>query len=130
MKLELCTMSTIADLEHSLLNAMRTHDVDTLDKLLADDLLFTDHWGRHITKAWDLAEHKSGRMTIEDLVPSEQVIRELPKAAVVSVRLHIKGTYEQQPFVGDIRFTRFWVLRERRWQVVAGHSSVVAAASE
>jgi hypothetical protein len=120
-------MSTIADLEESLLSAMRTHDVVTLDRLLADDLLFTDHLGRHITKAWDLAEHRSGRMSIEELVPSEQVIRELPKAAVVSVRVYIRGTYEQQPFAGDIRYTRFWMLRERRWQVVAGHSSVVAA---
>jgi hypothetical protein len=112
-------MSTIADLEQELLSAMRSHDTVTLDRLLADDLLFTDHLGRHIT------EHASGRMTIDELVPSEQVIRELPKAAVVSVRLYIRGTYEQVPFEGHIRYTRFWMLRERRWQVVGGHSSVV-----
>ena len=111
-------MSTIADLEGQLLSAMRSHDTVALDRLLADD--------RHITKAWDLAEHASGRMTIADLVPSEQVIRELPKAAIVSVRLYIRGTYEQVPFEGHIRYTRFWMLRERRWQVVGGHSSVVA----
>ena len=118
-------MSTIADLEGQLLSAMRSHDTVTLDRLLADDLLFTDHLGRHITKAGDLAEHASGRMTIDELVPSEQVIRELPKAAIVSVRLYIRGTYEQVPFEGHIRYTRFWMLRERRWQVVGGHSSVV-----
>ncbi len=119
-------MSTIADLEKQLLSAVRSHDTVTLDRLLADDLLFTDHLGRHITKAWDLAEHASGRMTIDELVPSEQVIRELPKAAIVSVRLYIRGAYEGVPFEGYIRYTRFWMLRERRWQVVGGHSSVVA----
>jgi hypothetical protein len=77
-------MSSIADLELVLLSAMRSHDTATLDRLRADDLLFTDHLGRHITKAWDLAEHASGRMTIDELVASEQVIRELPKAAIVS----------------------------------------------
>ncbi|MBL7983882.1 MAG: nuclear transport factor 2 family protein, partial [Flavobacteriales bacterium] len=63
-------MSTIADLEGQLLSAMRSHDTITLDRLLGDDLLFTDHLGRHITKAGDLAEHASGRMTIDELVPS------------------------------------------------------------
>ena len=48
-----------------------------------------------------------------------------PKAAIVSVRLYIRGTYEQQPFEGHIRYTRFWMLRERHWQLVGGHSSVV-----
>ena len=104
---------------------MRSHDTVTLDRLIADDLLFTDHLGRHITKAWDLAQHASGRMTIDEMVASEQVVRELPKAAVVSVSLYMRGTYEQQPFEGHIRYTRFWMLRERRWQVVGGHSSLV-----
>lgn len=118
--------NAIHELENQLLTAMRTHDVDTLDRLLADDLLFTDHLGRHWTKADDLAEHRSGRMTIDRLEPSEQVFREAPNTVVVSVRLHIEGTYAQDPFVGDLRFTRFWVLRGGSWQVLAAHSCVVA----
>lgn len=122
-------MMSIHEAEQELLRAMRKHDVATLDRLLADDLLFTDHLGRHITKAWDLAEHRSGRMRIDALVPSEQVIRELPGAAIVSVRLRITGTYADRPFDGDIRYTRFWTLRNERWQVLAGHSSVIAPAA-
>jgi hypothetical protein len=119
-------MEAIAELEDRLLLAMRLHDTAVLDELLADELLFTDHLGRVVTKEWDLAEHRSGRMTIDVLIPSERVIRSFPPAVVVSVRLTIGGTYDGARFDGDLRFTRLWMERDGRWQVVGGASTVVA----
>jgi hypothetical protein len=116
----------IRGLETELLRAMRTDDIPVLDRLLADDLLFTDHAGKVITKEWDLAAHRSGDMTISSLTPSEQVIRIYSSAVIVaSVRLAIAGTYRNEEFTGDIRYTRVWMERNGAWQVVAGHSSVV-----
>jgi ketosteroid isomerase-like protein len=119
-------MHAIEELEDRLLQAMRTHDIAVLDELLADDLLFTDHLGRVVTKAWDLSEHRSGRMAIEALVPSERIVRAFPPAVVVSVRLAIRGTYDDARFDGDLRFTRLWMEHDGRWQVVAGASTAVA----
>src|SRR5689334_8101265 len=109
-------------LEAELLRAMRTDDIPVLDRLLADDLFFTDHTGKVITKEWDLAAHRSGDMTITSLTPSEQVVHiHSPALAMVSVRLAIAGTYRNEAFTGDIRYTRLWMERNGAWQVVAGH---------
>lgn len=111
--------------EEALLEAMRSSDTAVLDRLLAEDLLFTDHMGRLVTKEADLAAHGSGALRIASLDASEQHIAVHGDAVFVSVRVAIVGSYMQAPFQGDLRFTRCWMERAMGWQVVAAHSSPV-----
>lgn len=115
----------IIGLEAVLLDAMRASDVATLDGLLADDLLFTDHVGRSVTKEADLAAHRSGALRIVRLTASEQRIAVQGDAVFVSVRVALAGSYLDTPFEGDLRFTRCWMERAGGWQVVVAHSSAV-----
>lgn len=117
----------IGEAEDRLMQAMLHSDVGALDGLLAQDLIFTNHFGKLVGKDEDLAAHSSGALKIHELNPSEQRIQAQGEAAIVSVRVQLKGTYSGIPANGDFRFTRVWVLsRDKKWQVLAAHSCIIA----
>ena len=116
----------IEELEARLERAMRGSDLPVLDALLSEDLLFTNHEGKRVSKREDLDLHRSGLLKLDSLDFTETVIHCLADAAVVSVRVCLTGTYDHQPFKSDYRFTRVWARRQERWQLVAAHSSLVA----
>jgi ketosteroid isomerase-like protein len=120
-------IAEIENLEDQLCRAMLASDIDTLDALLAKELIFTNHLGQCLGKESDLSAHQSGALRISKLESSEQQIKLAgDKAAVVSMRVQIAGTDAGQPADGDFRFTRVWVLSPiGHWQVVAAHSCIV-----
>ena len=112
--------------EERLRIAMLGSDVETLNKLLAPELIFTNHLGQVLSKQDDLAAHQSGTIKINELTPSEQNIRLCGDVAIVSVRMSLSGSYAGIPSNGDFRFTRIWILSSSNtWQVLAAHSSLV-----
>lgn len=112
--------------EEKLREAMASSNVDVLNELLSPDLIFTNHLGQVISKSNDLEGHKKGDLKIEELKLSEQQIKFVDKLAIVSVLAKISGSYKGSPANGDFRFTRVWANKNGSWQVVAGHSSIVA----
>ena len=114
---------TVLDLEERLRRAMLTSDADALDALVADGLLFTTQAGDVVGKAADLDEHRSGRLRLTALDPSDRRVLTVEGAAVVSVRMDVAGTYRGEPFSGAYRYTRVWGPVGGAWRVVAGHMS-------
>jgi hypothetical protein len=66
--------SQIRAAEEQLRIAMLRSDVSVLDALLAPELLFTNHLGQVLSKVDDLAAHRSGRLKVQELIPSEQQV--------------------------------------------------------
>jgi ketosteroid isomerase-like protein len=121
------THEQIQGLERRLLDAMRTSDLDELDALLADGLVFTDHLGGLWGKQGDLLAHRSGVIHIRALSASQERILVLDGAAVVSVLLEISGTFAGREASGAFRFTRVWApTASGKWQVVVAQSTLVA----
>ena len=117
----------ILQAEERLRIAMLNSDVNTLDELLAPELIFTNHLGRVLSKHDDLAAHQSGIIKVSKLIPSEQDIRLSGDVAIVSVRVHLSGSYAGKESNGDFRFTRIWTLSASgSWHIIAAHSSLVA----
>lgn len=122
------TEAAIRELERRIRAAMLASDVEELEALLADELVFTDHLGGLWRKRDDLDAHRAGRLHVESLEASDERILLLDGAAVVSVQLRIAGTFAGEPASGTFRFTRVWApTAPGRWQVVAAHSTMVAA---
>lgn len=116
----------ILEAEERLRIAMLRSDVKTLDELLAPSLIFTNHLGRVSSKQDDLAAHQSGTIKISELIPSEPDLRLGGDVAIVSVRVHLVGSYAGVASNGDFRFTRVWTLSSSgTWHVLAAHSSLV-----
>jgi len=117
---------TIAKLEEELRLAMLNSDIPTMDKLISSDLLFTNHLGTLVSKKDDLEAHKNKVFVFNSICLSDSHILSLANVAIVSVKATITGSYHGQPANGHFRFTRTWSNISGNWQVMAGHSSVVA----
>lgn len=115
----------IIELEERLRLAMLNSNISELDELISPELLFTNHLGVLVSKKDDLGAHSSQALVIRSLDLSDSKILIQENAAVVSVRAEIQGSYNGQPANGNFRFTRFWSNASGKWQVVAGHSSVI-----
>lgn len=118
----------IENMEERLRQAMLASDVEALDRILAPDLVFTNHLGQCLGKEADLSAHESGYLSISELEASEQTIKLIDdNVVVVSVRVRVVGTYANQPTAGDFRFTRVWAKSPNsQWQVVTAHASIIA----
>lgn len=117
----------IVTLEAELRRAQLDADVATLDRLIADELLFTGPDGRLGTKAEDLAAHGSGIVRFREHEPEELRVRAVGDAVhVTALRTRLTVEVNGTPVSGTYRYTRVWA-KERAgpWRIVAGHVSAV-----
>lgn len=117
--------STIENLENQLLDAMRTANVEILDKLIHPDLLFNSAMGQTITKEIDLEAYRSGLMVVNKISTSDQQINIIDNTAVVAVTIDMDGKYGTQAISGKVRFLRVWKQCDKGWQVIAGSSVMI-----
>jgi hypothetical protein len=116
----------VIELEERLRQAMLHSDIVELDALIAPELLFTNHLGQVVSKHDDLDAHRSGRFKFTELTPSDRQIQLNEGFIVVSVLMHIVGSYQGTPVETNIRFTRVWAISTNgSIQIVAGHTSEV-----
>src|SRR5437588_639996 len=112
-------------LETRLREAMVAGDLQALDALLADDLVFTDHTGAKLTKADDLAIHRLGRLKITQINISDQHVRPSGSCAIVTLIAEVSGSFDGQGFSGKFAYTRVWERIDGTWRVAAAHCSAV-----
>jgi hypothetical protein len=110
----------VAASENSLLEAMKTNNVERLDALLHDDLLFNGPTGETATKAMDLKNYRSGNIHLHTVAASDQIVRLIGDTAVVAVTVELTGNYLGQALDGKFRYIRVWKLAESTWKVIAG----------
>ncbi|WP_102944323.1 nuclear transport factor 2 family protein [Stenotrophomonas sp. VV52] len=110
--------------EEALRLAMLASDVEALDELIADDLIFVGPSGEVFHKQDDLALHRSGRqkLTLAEWDSVEVTVRD--QVAVTTVAARLSGTIDGTAFSGRFRYCRLWVKTDIGWQVLGG--SVVA----
>lgn len=117
------TLTAIEQLEADLQRAMFASDVAALDELIADDLVFTMHTGLVVDKQYDLGAHRSGLFKFTKLEVSDRQLHAYGDCVVVTLKAEIAGIFDHQAFSELYCYTRVWVQRQNRWQIVAGHVS-------
>lgn len=106
--------------------AMLHSDVQVLDELIAPELIFTNHVGQLVSKADDLAFHQARLLRLNALEPSQQHIQTHSGFAIVSVLMHLVGSYEGAPIDQHIRYTRIWLIAPNgTLQIIGGHASEI-----
>ena len=112
----------IVALEADLRRAQLTADVDALDRLIAEDLLFTGPDGELGTKTQDLAAHQSGVLRIRGHEPTELRVRRIgTDVAIVALRTRLVVEVNGATIHGTYRYTRVWAREHGAWRVAGGH---------
>lgn len=116
----------VIEAEEHLRQAQMHSDVVVLDELISPELIFTGHVGQLVGKEDDLALHRARVLHLEKSEASDERIQLHDSFAVVSVLMHLVGTYEGTPIDQHMRYTRVWSLSsDGKVQLVAGHMSEV-----
>jgi hypothetical protein len=110
----------IIDCEKKLLLALKYSNINVLDELLHDDLVFTIPTGQTLTKSKEMENYQSGVMTVSEIWASDQIIQSFGDTITVGVTIYLKGKFEAQIIDGKYRYLRVWKLFENTWKVIAG----------
>ncbi|MFI0941309.1 nuclear transport factor 2 family protein [Streptomyces sp. NPDC021020] len=118
----------LREAERQLQAAVLAGDADALDLLLDDRARYTGPDGGVLTKADDLAAHRSRTLLVEAFDQEELGVCVAGTTGVTYVLATLRGTAAGEPFAARLRYTRTWVREGGRWRVLAAHAGVAPAA--
>ncbi|WP_114767122.1 nuclear transport factor 2 family protein [Vibrio rhodolitus] len=123
MNSEIVDLVVIA--EEALKRAMINSDTAALDQLLADELVFVNHFGQRSTKQEDILLHQSGLLSIRTIELTDVKTVPHDTFVLVYVKAEIQGTYNGTEANGCFAFSRVWAKRDGKLQVVSVHSTII-----
>ncbi|MBC1457492.1 nuclear transport factor 2 family protein [Listeria newyorkensis] len=107
--------------EEALRRAMLASDVSSLDKLLADDLVFVNYLGKKVTKQDDLEAHRQKVFQWHQLDIVAQDKRVIGGNVVTISEVVLAGVADGETFTERLVYTRVWRKDvEHGWQVTSG----------
>ncbi|WP_278263504.1 nuclear transport factor 2 family protein [Nocardia sp. AG03] len=116
-------MEDLRDAEHRLQAAQLAGDVDALDRLLDDRLIFT-MGGDVYTKSDDLELHRTRAQVMTKLIEEDLTVRTDGPTGVTWFLGTVEGTVHGTPFAARMRYTRTWHHDETHgWRIIAAHAS-------
>jgi ketosteroid isomerase-like protein len=101
-------------------------DAPVLDRLFSDDLVVVVPGMRVMTKMDALGMFRSGRMKFDRYETSETKFRVYNDTAIVTGRLRRTRMVAGATVDDDWRYTKVYIRRADRWQVVSFHASTTA----
>jgi ketosteroid isomerase-like protein len=113
----------VAALDTEYQAAVKTNDVATMSRILADDFVLITGLGKTYTKADLLNEARSKRMVYEHQEDSAQKVRVWGDTAVVTALLWAKGTEDGKAFEYKLWFSDTYVRTPTGWRYVFGQAS-------
>ncbi|TBO41281.1 nuclear transport factor 2 family protein [Pedobacter kyonggii] len=120
------TILLIADLEEKLLDGFKRTDLNTLDLLFADGMLFHDQYGNVLDKDMDLEAYRSGMIKIAKIKVSKREIRVFESIVIVSASLFIKGSYSNILVNGKYQWLRVWGKVREDWKVISASCTSIS----
>jgi uncharacterized protein (TIGR02246 family) len=121
------TRSQIDDLEDRRYTAMAAADLDTLDELLSDDVIYTHSDASVDSKASYLNLLRTGTLQYDSVEHTTEAVVTRPGVAIVlgtmSGSIHMHGA----PKTLNSRVAAVWVAEDGRWRLVAFQPTVVPA---
>ena len=100
--------SLIIDYEERLREAMLMGNVNSLDNLINDNLIFVNHFGQILTKEADIEAHRSGVLNFTDIKILEQKVILLENSAVTVTRAALKGIFGKETIEDEMCYSRVW----------------------
>jgi ketosteroid isomerase-like protein len=118
-------VSILKQLDQERIQAQIGADAAALDRLYAEDFIGIGPSGTVRTKAQVIADFTSGSLTFQSITTDDVQWRVYEDTAVETGRSTMDGQDKAKVVPRDNRFTRVWVKRQGRWQLVANHYSLL-----
>ena len=113
--------------ERDWIDAFVKGDTETLDRILAEDFIFTDPAGNIMSKAEWIADMIQGTLHFESIQLDDLKVRVFgDSAAVANGRTTVRATSKEGGFNGKFCYTVMYVKRDERWQAVAEHATLLS----
>lgn len=117
----------IKRLDQERIQAQIHADAAALDRIYADDFIGIGPSGTVRTKPEVLADFTSHDLKFQSITTDDVRIRVYGNTVVETGRSTMVGQDKGKVVPRDNRFTRVWVRRQGRWQIVANHYSTLVA---
>jgi ketosteroid isomerase-like protein len=118
-------VTALRQLDQERIQAQIGADAATLDRLYAEDFIGIGPSGTVRTKAQVIADFTSGSLRFQSITADDVKWRVYGDTAVETGRSTMNGQDRGKTVPRDNRFTRVWVMRQGRWQLVANHYSLL-----
>ena len=116
----------IIDLDKQRMTAMAQKDIAALNKLIAEDLVYTHSSARLDTKQSLIGNMQSGATVYNSVEPSDVKAQDLGSAVVLTGIAQIRVTSGGKPNAFGVRFTDVYANRGGKWQMVTWQSTRLA----
>jgi ketosteroid isomerase-like protein len=113
----------IIELDKKRMTAMAQKDVDTLNQVIADDLIYTHSSARMDTKQSLIGAMPSGSTVYTSVVPSDVVAQDLGDSVVLTGVAAISVMSGGKPNSFRVRFIDVYAKRANGWQMVTWQST-------
>ena len=114
----------LREAERRLQRAQLASDVEALDQLIDDRLVFTGPDGQLYSKQDDLRVHRSGHQSMRRVDEEELTALVVGDTGVTWFLGTLEGTMAGEPFVARVRYTRTWTYAGGPgWRLLAAHVS-------
>ncbi len=118
-------VTALRQLDQERIQAQIGADAAALDRLYAEDFIGIGPSGTVRTKAQVIADFTSGSLRFQSITTEDVRWRVYGDTAVETGRSTMIGQDGGKAVPRDNRFTRVWVERQHRWQLVANHYSLL-----
>ena len=116
--------SVVAALDTEYQLAVENNDVETMDRILADDFILVLGDGKVFNKDDLLTSAKNNEAVYEYQEDTEQTVRIWGDTAVVTALLRSKGTNNGKPFEHKLWFSDTYVRTPSGWRYAFGQASL------
>ncbi|MQR86423.1 DUF4440 domain-containing protein [Bacillus megaterium] len=114
----------VIEYEEMLRSAMLSNNIELLEELLSDELIFVNHLGEWLSKEQDINAHRSKSLDIAGIEVLEQKIKLFQELAVTVTKVALNGSLATDESIGgEYCYTRVWKDVEGKLKVVSCHCS-------
>lgn len=114
----------IMEYEEMLRSAMLSNNIELLEELLSDELIFVNHLGQWLSKEEDINAHRSKSLDIAGMEVLKQEVKLFQELAVTVTKVALNGALATGESIGgEYSYTRVWKDVEGKLKVVSCHCS-------
>ena len=118
-------MENLIQVHEQRILALLEGDLQSLDRCVSDDLIFTTPHGNLLTKTDVFDKIKDGKMDVKHMRVNDLCIRKNGDTAVITYRCETAYTDNNVMVDGTVRSTTVYIFRDNRWQLIAAHQSTL-----